>query len=122
MKALAIPKMIVKCKNDHSRWASGSDNWILTSVPEVYGVWNLATNYHGAYFLSFLQTSSLFQAPIQDGLAPDCVAETLYFTNICSVSVCLEISIDLSSRVAKTGGNYLQIKASIAQKLPGRNG
>ena len=27
-----------------------------------------------------------------------------------------------SSRVAKTGGNYLQIKASIAQKLPGRNG
>ena len=28
----------------------------------------------------------------------------------------------LSSRVAKTGGNYLQIKASIAQKLPGRNG
>ena len=24
--------------------------------------------------------------------------------------------------MAKTGGNYLQIKASIAQKLPGRNG
>ena len=34
---------------------------ILTSVAEVYGVWNLATNYHGAYFLSFLQTSSLLQ-------------------------------------------------------------
>ena len=67
---------------DTSRWASGPDNWILTSVPEVYGVWNLATNYHGAYFLSFLQTSSLFQAPIQAGLAPDCVEETLYFTNI----------------------------------------
>ena len=65
-----------------SRWASGSDNWILTSVPEVYGVWNLATNYHGAYFLSFLQTSSLLQAPIQAGLVPDCVEETLYFTNI----------------------------------------
>ena len=44
---------------NNSRWASGPDNWILTSVPEVYGVWNLATNYHGAYFLSFLQTSSL---------------------------------------------------------------
>ena len=66
----------------HSRWASGPDNWILTSVQEVYGVWNLATNYHGAYFLSFIQTSSLFQAPIQAGLAPDCVEETLYFTNI----------------------------------------
>ena len=39
-----------------------------------------------------------------------------------ALSVCLEISIDLSSRVAKTGGNYLQIKASIAQKLPSRNG
>ena len=38
----------------YSHWASGSDNWILTSVPEVYGVWNFATNYHGAYFLSFL--------------------------------------------------------------------
>ena len=37
----------------------------------------------------------------------------------CSVSVCLEISIDLSSRVAKTAGNYLQIKVFIAQKLPG---
>ena len=55
---------------------------IITSVAEVYGVWNLATNYHGAYFLSFLQTSSLLQAPIQAGLAPDCVEETLYFTNI----------------------------------------
>ena len=65
-----------------SRWASGPDNWILTSVAEVYGVWNLATNYHGAYFLSFLQPSSLFQAPIQAGLAPDCVEETLYFINI----------------------------------------
>ena len=43
----------------HSCWASGPDNWILTSVVEVHGVWNLATNYHGAYFLSFLQTSSL---------------------------------------------------------------
>ena len=63
----------------YSRWASGPDNWILTSVAEVYGVWNLATNYHGAYFLSFLQTSSLLQAPIQAGLAPDCVEETLYF-------------------------------------------
>ena len=65
-----------------SHWASSPDNWILTSVAEVYGVWNLATNYHGAYFLSFLQTSSLLQAPIQAGLAPDCVEETLYFTNI----------------------------------------
>ena len=33
-----------------SCWASGPD---LTSVAEAYGVWNLATNYHGAYFLSF---------------------------------------------------------------------
>ena len=66
----------------HSRWASGPDNWILTSVAEVHGVWNLAANYHGVYFLSFLQTSSLLQAPIQAGLAPDCVEETLYFTNI----------------------------------------
>ena len=56
-------------------------NWILTSVPEVYRVWSLATNYHGAYFLSLLQTSSLLQAPIQVGLAPDCVEET-YFINI----------------------------------------
>jgi len=56
-------------------------NWILTSVPEVYRVWSLASNYHGAYFLSLLQTSSLLQAPIQVGLAPDCVEET-YFINI----------------------------------------
>ena len=56
-----------------SCWASGPDNWILTSVAEVHGVWNLATNYHGRYFLSFLQTSSLLQALIQAGLAPDCV-------------------------------------------------
>ena len=55
---------------------------ILTSVVEVYGVWNLATDYHGTYFLSFLQTSSLLQAPIQAGLALDCVEETSYFTNI----------------------------------------
>ena len=68
--------------NRHSRWASGPDNWILTSVAEVHGVWNLATNHHGAYFLSFLQTSSLLQAPIQAGLAQDCVEETFYFTNI----------------------------------------
>ena len=26
--------------------ANGPDNWILTSVAEAYGVWNLATNYH----------------------------------------------------------------------------
>ena len=51
-----------------SRWTSGPDNWILTSVAEVNGVWNLAINYHGAYFLSFLQTSSLLQAPIQADL------------------------------------------------------
>ena len=51
---------------------------ILISEAEVHGVWNLATNYHGACFLSFLQTSSLLQAPIQAGLAPDCVEETLY--------------------------------------------
>ena len=76
---IQIVKMIKGMELHHSRWA---DNWILTLVPEVYGVWNLATNYHGAYFLSFIQTSSLFQAPIQAGLAPDCVEETLYFTNI----------------------------------------
>ena len=56
--------------------------WILTSVAEVHGVWNLATNYHGTYFLSFLQTSSFLEAPIQAGLVPDCVKQTLYFTNI----------------------------------------
>ena len=33
---------------------------IITSVPAVYGVWNLASKYNGAYFLSFLQTSLLF--------------------------------------------------------------
>ena len=55
---------------------------IITSVAEVHGVWNLAINYYGAYFLLFLQTSSLLQAPIQAGLAPDCVEETLYLTNI----------------------------------------
>ena len=58
------------------------DNWILTSVAEIQEVWNLATKYHGTYFLSFLQTSSLLQVPIQVGLVPDCVEETLYFTNI----------------------------------------
>ena len=49
--------------------------------------------------------------------------EVCWFTSRntgCSACVCLEISIDLSSRVAKTGSNYLLIKASIAQKLPGR--
>ena len=74
--------VIVRSQTTDSRWASGPDNWILTLVAEVHGVWNLATNYHVAYFLSFLQTSSLLQAPIQAGLAPDCVEETLYFTNI----------------------------------------
>ena len=57
-------------------------NWILTSVLEVYGVWNLATNYPGAYFQSFLQTSSLLQAQIQAEVMLDCVKETLYSTNI----------------------------------------
>ena len=46
---------------------------IILILAEVHGVWNLATNYHGAWFLSFLQTSSLLQASIQTGLAPDCV-------------------------------------------------
>jgi len=45
-------------------------------------VWNFAIKNHGTYFLSFLQTSSLLQAPIQAELVPDCVKETLYFTNI----------------------------------------
>ena len=54
----------------------------LTSIAEVHGVWNLTTNYHGAYFLFFLQTSPLLQAAIHAGLALDCVKETLYFTNI----------------------------------------
>ena len=76
------PAYMLSPEISFSRWAGGPDNWILTSVPEVYGVWNLATNYHGAYFMSFLQTSSLSQVPIQAGLAPDCVEETLYFTNI----------------------------------------
>ena len=50
--------------------ANGPDNWILTSVAEVYRVWNLATIYHGVY--SFLQTSSLLQAPIQASVTVIC--------------------------------------------------
>ena len=42
----------------------------------------MAANYHGAYFLSFQQTSSLLQAPIQAELAPDCVEENVYFTKL----------------------------------------
>ena len=46
---------------------------ILTSViAEVYGVWNLATNYHGAYFLSFLQTSSLLLQSCRHRFKPTC--------------------------------------------------
>ena len=48
-----------KFSENNSRWAGGPDNWILTSVAEVHGVWNLATNYHGAYFLSFQATDQL---------------------------------------------------------------
>ena len=61
---------------------SGPDYMDFNFSSEVNGMWKLATNYHGAYLLSFLQTSSLLQAPIQTGLSPDCVKETLYFTNI----------------------------------------
>jgi len=65
-----------------SRWPSGPDNWILTSVVEFCGVWNLATNCHGANFLSFLQTTSLLQALIQARHSLDHVEEPLYFTII----------------------------------------
>ena len=45
-----MPSSIFATPN--SRWVTGPDKWILTSVPEVYGVWNLA-NYHSAYFLAY---------------------------------------------------------------------
>ena len=62
-------------KNMYSRWASSPDNI------SIHEVWDLASNYHGAYFLSFLQTSSLLQTPFQAGLAPYCIEELLCFTN-----------------------------------------
>ena len=66
-----------------SHWSSGPDNWILTSVVDFCGVWNLATNYHSANFLSFIQqTTSLLQELIQGRHSLDRVEETLYFTNI----------------------------------------
>ena len=48
-----------------------------------------------------------------------------FVVNICGIDLTWQLGFNsggLSSRVAKTGGNYLQIKVSIAQKLPGRNG
>ena len=63
-----------------SRWASSPDNWILTSVAEIYEVWNLATS--GVYF--FFSTDQLSPAGIYKFKPdlPDCVEETFCFTNI----------------------------------------
>ena len=41
------------CMSAWASLASGPDNSIFTSVAEVYGVWNLATNYHGASCLFY---------------------------------------------------------------------
>ena len=61
--------------NQLSRWASSPDNIDFNFSSGVHGVGNLA-------ILFFPLTSSLLQAPIQAGLVPDCVEESLYFANI----------------------------------------
>ena len=69
-----------------SHWASGPDNWILTSVAEIQGVWNLATNYHGAYFLFFLQTAETNSSQISTRLCRrDVVVHKyqLFISDIC---------------------------------------
>ena len=59
-------------KNMYSRWASNPDN---------ISIHDLASNYHGAYFLSFLQTSFSPADTFQAGLAPYCIEELLRFPN-----------------------------------------